>query len=479
MREKTLIIFLLLAGLLSCKDQQKDYDRMNNDPEFIKVSKKDLRYFVTTDGRPWIPVMINFIIPNGKEAKIFKYVKTYFKHFSENGGNAMRIWISSPFLEIEDKKVGEYNPVKFKRIDSVLSLAKKYGIQLKFTLQHIRSIQSEAPQGFGWANRAFMSVKEGGPFKDIKDYVSSPEGKKAYLNRIRALSKRYKDNKQIFGWELWNEINSFGIDWYPFTKEMLDSVKSLFPHQLVVQTLGSMFNQEGVNDYMKLLTLKNNDYITIHRYLDPGTKLNQAPIVQAPIDSLVAEAIHTVYKPTALKPVVFNEIGATAPNFTGPSNLYQKDTIGVLAHDMIFAPFFCGAAGCGSMWYWNDYVERNKLWYHYERFKHAIAGINPIEEHFVPFQFSRDSVRCYGLRGKNTTIIWCRDAENNWKTELQQDIKPVIKKDFSFPLQVTGKTNFTSAKVYDPWRDKWTKVKIENGNITIPPFLRSIVVKLN
>jgi hypothetical protein len=62
-------------------------------------------------------------MPNGNENEVFPKVESYFKNFSENGDNAMRIWISSPFLEIEDRKQGEYSSVKFERIDKILELA--------------------------------------------------------------------------------------------------------------------------------------------------------------------------------------------------------------------------------------------------------------------------------------------------------------------------------------------------------------------
>jgi len=87
-------------------------------------------------------------------------------------------------------------------------------------------------------------------------------------------------------------------------------------------------------------------------------------------------------------------------------------------------------------------------------------------------------VRCYGLKGKRTTMIWCRDAANNWQTELQQHIQPVVKKDFSFSLDETGNTTYTSAEIYDPWKDKWMKAQIKNNRVALPPFLRSVVVVL-
>lgn len=146
------------------------------------------------------------------------------------------------------------------------------------------------------------------------------------------------------------------------------------------------------------------------------------------------------------KPIVVNEIGAVEANHAGPSKLYQVDTAGVLIHDMIFAPFFCGAAGTGGMWHWDSYVERQHLWYHYQRFQNAIRGIDPAEERFAPFTLAGQGVRAYGLKGKNQTIIWCRNAENNWKTEFLQHITPTSKTDFLIRIKETGRTNAHTAQ---------------------------------
>ena len=124
-------------------------------------------------------------------------------------------------------------------------------------------------------------------------------------------------------------------------------------------------------------------------------------------------------------------------------------------------------------------MEEQNLWYHYQRFINAINGIDPVKEEFVPFTFVQDSVRFYGINGEKTTMIWYRDAKNDWKTELQQGIRPEIRKDLSIELSVTNRINYSTAEVYDPWNDKWTKIQIKNGSVKLPPFLRSAVVKLN
>lgn len=472
-----IVLLVVLAGLISCRTLRQKTTALSDNKGFVRISTKYPAYFETTDNKTWLPVMINYIVPSGQEeTAAFATIENYFRNFSSNGGNAMRIWISSPFLEIEDEKAGQYNPKKFARIDRVLQLAEKYNIRIKFTLQHIRTItagQAKQP----WANSTILSADNGGPFTGIKEYINTAKGKKYYMDRVRALSERYKNSKQIFGWELWNEMDAVDTkDWLAFTKEILDSVKVLFPHHLVTQTLGSLHSQDAANRYEEFFALQNNPYVSLHRYIDPGKDWSQYDDITRPVDSMVFQAVQFAQNNVQNKPIVVNEIGAVEANHAGPSKLYLVDTAGVLIHDMIFAPFFCGAAGTGGLWHWDSYVERQHLWYHYKRFQNAIKGIDPVEERFIPFNFANNGVRAYGLKGKNQTIIWCRNAENNWKTEFLQNIPPTLKTGFSIRPEDTGKTDVHTATVYDPWKDEWTTAEIKNGNISVPAFLRSVVI---
>jgi hypothetical protein len=52
-----------------------------------------------------------------------------------------------------------------------------------------------------------------------------------------------------------------------------------------------MHSEDADRRYGKLLTLDNNDYITVHRYLDPGTDRKQYEHVHGPIDLLISKAI--------------------------------------------------------------------------------------------------------------------------------------------------------------------------------------------
>lgn len=467
------MIYITLFGT-NCTTLKKQ--TVSNE-KIVRISSKSNAYFETADGKTWIPVMINYIVPFAQEeSKALATIESYFRIFSQNGGNAMRIWISSPFLEIEDEKAGQYSEAKFNRIDKVLQFAKLYNVRIKFTLQHIRTISSGQVRQ-SWANSAVLHTDNGGPFKNITEYINTEEGKKYYMNRVKALAKRYSNNEQIFGWELWNEMDAVDDeDWEPFSSEILDSVQALFPRHLVTQTLGSLHSEDAAKRYERFFSLPNNPYVSLHRYIDPGKDWQQYDNVTLPVDSLVYDAVQFARIKVNDRPVVVNEIGAVEANHAGPSKLYAVDTAGILIHDMVFGPFFCGAAGTGGMWHWDSYIQRQNLWYHYKRFQNAINGIDPAKEQFTPFTFKKENVTGYALRGKNHTMIWLRNADNNWKTELQSKITPTPKIGFAIAVNETGRVNVTTARVYDPWKDVWTTVAANNGSIVLPPFSRSLVV---
>jgi hypothetical protein len=443
----------------------------------INISKAYPKYFENAKGETWIPIMTNYLpAQDGNSADDtyeFTLMESYFKKFSSNGGNAMRIWISDHFLEIEDAEEGKYNPSKFNRIDKLLDLAEKYGIYIKFTLQHIRSIANSSSNE--WSNSRSLAAT----FKNIDEYVTTRKGIHSYLNRARALAGKYKNNKQIYAWELWNEMDAVPNNTWPaFTREVLDSVKQIFPNHLVVQTLGSLHSYSAENAYKKLFTYNSNDFVSIHRYLDLGTDWGQYTYTKGDIDTLVSTAVHFVQTYIQDRPIIVNEIGAVEPNHAGPFAYYSNDREGILIHDMIFAPFFCGAAGSGGMWHWDHYIYPNDLWYHFQRFKNAITDIDPVKEKFENFTFESNGVRCFGLKGQTKTIIWGRDTGCNWRTELEQGITPQPKTDLSFIVEDAVKTKYTSAKVYLPWEDSWHNLTLTNGRIDVPTFTRSVIIVL-
>jgi hypothetical protein len=167
--------------------------------------------------------------------------------------------------------------------------------------------------------------------------------------------------------------------------------------------------------------MPDNDVAQVHRYLDLGARLD---VCKGPVNRLATDAVNELLVTKPGKPVLLAESGAVEPSHTGPFKLYGKDTNGVILHDVLFAPFFAGAAGPGHIWHWDAYVAKNNLWRHFARFAEAVRGIDPPAEHFQPTTLPHDRLDVSMLEGARTWLIWCRDSKNDWRSELANNTPP-------------------------------------------------------
>lgn len=449
---------------------------------FIEVSKINPAYFAYSDGSPFIPVGINLINPSGKYGNkpdsAFYEIEQWMKNLSDNGGNYIRIWLSQSFWDIEDKKAGTYDEAKAARIDRFFQMARKHRLKVKVTLEHFRSITlQENPQR--WATKFIYHKSQGGPLDSVSQYITSEAGQRLFLDKVNYYQNRYGSDTLFFGWELWNEMNAVSVpldsSFLSWNEKMLSAVKKTFPHNLVMQSLGSFDNENVRPLYKKVVRMPGNEVAQIHRYLDLGAKMD---VCHAPMDVICASATNELLSYQTGKPVVLAETGAVEPNHAGPSRYYDKDTAGILLHDILFAPFFSGSAAPGMSWHWESYVDKNNLWYHYGRFNEAVKGINPIAESFRPIFKETEALRIYVLKGKNNTLIWIRDKKSNWNTELEQQKSPPKVSGVKFDYRSLGlsATNL-EFEVYDPWTNNWSLIKPVNKKLTLPDFTRSIVIR--
>jgi hypothetical protein len=354
---------------------------------FIGINKNNPSYFSFADGTTYIPIGINMINPSGRNAahpdSAFAEIEEWMKQLSANGGNYIRIWLSQSFWDIEEA-AGQYDEQKAQRIDRLIEMARKYGLRIKLTLEHFRSITLQE-NNQPWATKSAYHVSRGGPLDSIGQYLSTPEGRQLFLNKVNYYQQRYGSDTLFFGWELWNEMNAVkGPEdsvFYDWNEQMLKAVKEKFPENLVMQSLGSFDGDYAKPLYEKMMALPGNEVAQVHRYLDLGAPMQ---ICHAPMDVICASAIRDLQAYGLKKPIILAETGAVEPRHAGPSKYYPKDTAGILLHDILFAPFFTGAAGPGMSWHWESYVHKNNLWFHYGRFTEAIKGIDPVRESFTP-----------------------------------------------------------------------------------------------
>ncbi|WP_158594728.1 arylsulfatase [Ulvibacterium marinum] len=479
---------LVAEELFEMIQEAHDYNPrfpLTNTEKHIQVSAKNPNYLEYEDGTPYIPIGPNICwsrITTEADQALGQYDK-YFKKLAENGGNYTRIWLSAPLWEVEQKKASGFDLGKTDYLlDSLVNLASKYSIKIKFCLENFRQL-TDRPAPFEGSvpfDKPIYSKVYGGPLENMEQFFATKEGKELFLSRMHWFSNRYATNPTVFGWELWNEINSVKatkkvvLDW---TREMLIEAKQAFPRQLVMQSLGSFDSKDKASIYKQYMALEDNEILQVHRYLDPGAELE---VAKGAMDILAADATRELLSYDHDRPVIVSEVGAVEAHHAGPSKLYEKDTKGVLLHDLLFAPFFSGAAGPGQSWHWHHYIDRHNLWWHFGRFKEAIKGIDPITEDFTPLFLEDQNFRIYILKGKSTTLIWCRDIKSGWRQELLEGKEAKKIKDIHLDLSLLGLEKGTKIDFYLPWSDKWQKGgTVAAGSINLPDFKRSIVVKIS
>ena len=436
---------------------------------FVRVSPRDPRYFELSDGTPYIPIGLNMIAPPGEEG--LPGMEAWMTQLSTNGGNYIRVWLGNPFFDVEHEHSGEFDEAKATRIETMLTIAARNGIRVKLCLEHFRTLSGGRQS---WANKPLHLVANGGTATNMNDFFDGTASRELFKKKLAWFAQRFGDNPTVYGWELWNEINAVqGGDYMTWTELMLPELHRLFPRNLAMQSLGSFDRDSSRPSYQRLATMPGNDVAQVHRYLDLGAKLD---VCHGPMDLLAADAVRELIAVHPGRPVILAESGAVEPSHSGPFKLYNQDTNGILLHDVLFAPFFAGAAGPGHIWHWDAYVAKQRLWWQFGRFAEVVKDLDPPAEHFEPLMLSHSGLRAYVLNGRHTVLVWCRDAQDSWRQELAEGKAPETVTNAFLEL---APLNLGKAKprIYDPWANHWSSGSPSGDKLPLPPFKRSIVVR--
>jgi hypothetical protein len=459
---------LLLSGIVAFAAE----------PTFVRPGSNDPRYLELSDGSPYIPVGLNLIAPSGQKSSDagLAQMDEWIGKLAAHGGNYLRVWLSSPFWDVETGKSGVYEEDKAKRIDQVLSICRKHGVRVKFTMEHFRAIDESGKQP--WARKDIHHVTRGGPAKSMDDFYQNPASREQFKRKLAWFQKRYGSDPTVYGWELWNEIDAVRSkpeSWMPWTQEMLFELHRLFPKNMAMQSLGSYDAESKRGLYREHSLLPGNDTAQVHRYLDLGARW---PICHGPVDVIAAQAVTDLLSFNPGRPVILAESGAVEPSHTGPFKYYGEDRAGTILHDVLFAPFFAGAAGPGQIWHWDVYVAKNDLWWHFGRFAESVRGVDPAAERFRPLRLDTQRSRVYALAGNKTALMWVRDKEADWRFELERKQLPALREGESVDL--TGMLRGAapvSVRGFDPWSGEWAELP-KSESVRLPGFRRSYVLRV-
>jgi hypothetical protein len=133
------------------------------------------------------------------------------------------------------------------------------------------------------------------------------------------------------------------------------------------------------------------------------------------------------------KPHIFGEFGTDS---SGPRA--DKDPDGIGLHNGIWAAALSGSAGTAMLWWWDNYIDPNNLYYHFpplSRFVEDVdwlnsdfrdAGIGTID--YVNHQTEeRPSLRFFGLQNDREALLWIQNTQHTWHKMFQKmPLKPVL-----------------------------------------------------
>ena len=453
--------------------------------DWIRVGKKNPRYFEFSNGKTFVPVGVNLCFQRflTTDEECLEAYRHQMETFAANGGNFLRIWMGVPFLQLEPERADVFSDRKLDNLHALIEIAKKNHLRIKFTLEHFRRLDKGAdnelfPGAANFQNPVYR--KENGGFADsVTEFMTSPEGRKHFIRKLELLSRHFAGEPTIAAWELWNEINTLNAPetvWKEWSELMLQELHRCFPHQMCLQNLGSFDSFVHQSRYDWLCTLPGCDFSQAHRYLDPGADLD---ICRGPMDLLCGDAIRELREKNPLRPAILAETGAVEWKHCRASHLYELDSQGMLLHDGIFAPFFSGSAGCGQFWHWDQlYLERHNLWWHFARFVRATEGFDPAEEDARPFFRDSRRLRIYGLQGRSTVLVWLRDKLNTWQNELDRRYAPERLNGLKLNLRNFSCGDFRTCSWYSPWTEESGNLEIRESEIQLPAFERSLVLRL-
>lgn len=430
---------------------------------FVRVSARDRRYFELSDGRPYLPIGLNFVSAPPAEQH-----QAWLDTMAAHRLNFCRVWAGQPPFDPEHERSGEFDPASGATMRRFCDLAGERGIKVKLCLDFFRDCP---PAKTIWSDKVLHNRANGGPFADFDELIDSAAGRAQWVRKYTWWREQLGDHPAVWGWELWNEMNAVqGGRWQDWTRAMLPELQRLFPEHLCVQSLGSFDVEAFGEQYRELVALADNDVAQVHRYLDLGASWD---VCHGPVDVLAAEAVRSLLAMQPGKPVILAESGAVEPCHSGPFKLYAADTDGTLLHDVVWAPFMAGAAGPGHTWHWDHYVRTNNLWWQYQRFAEAVDGLDPAAEGFEPVMWPHDRLRVYALVGRHTVLVWCRDGANDWTSELRDQQAPELLSGLSLDLP----TSAARWRAFDPWTGAWSSIEPAGQQVTLPDFQRSVVLR--
>lgn len=349
----------------------------SQDPGFVRVSREDPRYFAFDDGSPYFAVGAN--VCWGGSRGTFDY-DDWLPRYGAAGCNYFRVWLGPAWTTFALERVGRpeeglglgrFDLANAWRLDYVLDLAEQQGLYVMFCLDSFNELRYQKDGAYPFWENTPHNAAHGGPLAEPKEFWTNETMRRLYRNKLRYLVARYGAWTHVLSWEFWNEVDIISPSAYlpeevrNWHAEMGDYLRGIDPYDHLITT-----SFAGSGGRPEIDALPQIDYVQTHNY---GSR-----------DIAAALSNYQWLKERFGKPHYVGEFGTDAGGGEA-----EVDPTGIALHNGLWAPIMAGSAGTGMLWWWDNHIHPNDLYFHFAAVARFIAGIDWPRAGFRPLEQPR------------------------------------------------------------------------------------------
>ena len=458
-------------------------------PGFIRVSKKDFRYFEHDDGTLFFPLGHNTRSPfDTRMDKQFPWRQRrpkgtavygrYFRKMAENGENMAEVWMAAWSLGLEwvprwrgYHGIGQYNMMHAWELDRVIEEAERNKLYLNLVIHNHGKFSAWCDEE--WAHNPF-NAKNGGYLHSPDDYFTDPRALRSFRRLMRYTIARWGHSTSVMAWALWSELDLVGakqkppvyktqavVDWHSLMGRALKEMDP-YDHMVTTHVCGDYTHQNP-----DINALPEIDFSAVDAYHNSA---NPVYIV----DLMRRTAVHNaVFK----KPVLITEFGGS-PFGQDVRHLEQSLHAGIWGGLAV-------PVGGPMLWWW-QLIDEENLYPVFAAARRFIQGedVRDPEAEICTPRLAREKspasdlgIQC--LRGPNWALGWIYRSKDFHRVDPRGTDRHT-----NVVMNISGLSNATYRAEF--W-DTIAGVPIETREVTkdksavdvpVPGFARDIAFKL-
>ncbi len=364
----------------------------------VRISPHNPLLLAWADGTPYVPVGINLCWANGPDR--LGTFRRHLRRFAARGGNHIRLWAASWFGQIESDRPDRYRLDQAWLLDQALLAARRLGVTVTLVLDNHHDLGLGRKMPYGTTLR-----------ERLANFFAVPLHPQ-YARRLAYLTSRYAAFDNLMAWELFNEVDLTAAPRGRVTAwaaAATAELRRLDPHNHL-RTI-SMSDP----NWTDLFTVPGIDLTQIHQYVPYLPRAEEKHQ-----DSMTPLLQHQLWALELGRPFCFSETGHQGTNGDNPGN--EADSEGFLLQQQAWGGLLSGGYGTGMNWWWDVYVDANRLWHLYQPLADTIERIDWSDPDLKPIRPSRDiGLRLVGWQSSRQALIHPVQDSDTWYAHVVEE----------------------------------------------------------